>query len=484
MPPGCQSRRRAAGRGHGIMTGDKTVLVVGGGPAGSTAAALIARAGYRVRLFEREAFPRYHIGESLAPSCRAVLELSGAEPTVAGHGFQIKRGGLFRWGDEDWSVDWSKTFGQAVYSWQVERSDFDRLLLENARKQGVDVIEGATVKRVLFEGSRTTGIDWARPGETTTTATYGDFIVDASGRGGILSTRHFKNRAPHKVFRNVAIWGYWQGGETLPGTPEGGINAISSPDGWYWVIPLGGETFSVGFVTHRDNFLARRPAYATLDEMLLAFVEESSTVRALVGTGKFEPPVRVEQDYSYAADRFCGPGHVLLGDAACFLDPLLSTGTHLAMYSALLGAAAITATLDGTVSEEEALEFFEHRYRHSYHRFLKLVSLMYQQYRGKETYFWLAQRLVQDGVRYHVPFGPFTKIISGLSDLQDAGYSPSWAAMKRSPASDVGTDAQRHNPAGHPDGTAIAAVHDPGTRLRLLTRPRIGLERIIPGNAA
>jgi hypothetical protein len=257
--------------------------------------------------------------------------------------------------------------------------------------------------------------------------------------------------------------------------------ALRSPDGWYWVIPLAGDVCSIGFVTHCEHFQARRPRYASLEDLLLAFVAESATVTDLTVGARFQPPVRVEQDYSYVAGRFAGPGHAIIGDAACFLDPLLSTGTHLAMYSALLAAAAITATLDGTVPESQALAFFEGRYRHAYQRFLKVVSLMYEQYQGKETYFWLAQRLVADGHRYRMPVGPFARIISGLSDLNDAGYNPSWAAMKRTPPTAVrtaagGTAVGADRPSEH--GVTITAITDAGTGLRLVTSPRIGLEPV------
>jgi Tryptophan halogenase len=159
---------------------------------------------------------------------------------------------------------------------------------------------------------------------------------------------------------------------------------------------------------------------------------------------------------------------MMIGDAACFLDPLLSTGTHPAMFSALIGAAVITAALDGAVSEQEALSFFERQYRRAYPRLLKLVSLMYQQYQGKETYFWLAQRLVRDGVRYRLPIGPFSRIISGLSDLQDAGYSPGWVSLNHKTAVAEGGSG----------GPVVRGLQDSGTGLRLVTAPRIGLERL------
>jgi flavin-dependent dehydrogenase len=452
------------------MSQNDDVLVIGGGPAGSTAAALLARAGWRVRLFERDTFPRYHIGESLAPSCRTVLNLSGALDLVEGYGFQIKRGGFLRWGHEDWAVDWSAQFGADVYSWQVERSRFDELLLRNARDQGVTVTDGTAVKKVVFDGDRPVAVDWARRDGARGRAAA-DFIIDASGRAGVMSVGHHRDRIAHDVFRNVAIWGYWRGARTLPETPEGGLNSISSPHGWYWVIPLGDDLFSVGFVSHRDLFRDRRLRYATHEDMLLDLVAESHTVAALLADARFEPPVRIEQDYSYTAAKFCGPGHVIIGDAACFLDPLLSTGTHLAMYSALLGAACVTSILRGDVSERRALEFFHQHYRRSYERFLSLVSLMYQQYRGKETYFWHAQRLAREGPRRQLPQWAFTKIISGLSDLQDAGYQP--VVDDGSPG---GIDLPTQPP-GRRDRLSLPpdAIQDVTSGLRVVVTPRLGL---------
>jgi flavin-dependent dehydrogenase len=465
----------------------RTVVVVGGGPGGSTAAALLARNGVDVLLLERETFPRYHIGESLAASCRIIMNLSGALPNVESGGFPVKRGALLRWGnEEDWTINWSELFGPEVSSWQVERDDFDQILLRNAEKQGAEVIEDATVKKVLFEGERAVGVEWVHNGSPTDIRTTRcDFVIDASGRAGILTRQHFRNRVPHDIFRNVAIWGYWDGGTRLPGTPEGGINVVSSQDGWYWVIPLRNDQTSVGFVTHQDNFLRRRKSFATTEDMLHALVEESPTVHELVKDARYYAPVRVEQDFSYVSEKFSGPGYFIAGDAACFLDPLLSTGVHLAMYSALLGSAAIMSIREKDVTEEQALAFYESLYHHAYKRLLVLVSGVYEQYKGKKTYFWLAQRLTADDSEptasrpLNTAFGGLT---SGLSDLSDAKDNLGWSARKALAEEAEIAKRRADEQAGSGVKRGISAfrlepsdLYDAATGLHLITAPRLGL---------
>jgi flavin-dependent dehydrogenase len=459
----------------------KQVLVVGGGPGGSTAATLLARAGQEVTLLEREHFPRYHIGESVAPSCRAIMEFTGVREKVEARGYPVKRGVLLRWGAEaDWAVNWRESFGEDIRSWQVDRGDFDQVLLEHAADQGVRVVQGANVRKVRFDGDRAVAADWV-DGDGAAHTTGFDTLVDASGRTGLVSARTLGNRRPHDVFRNVAIWAYYRGGSLLPGTPPGGIDVISSPDGWYWVIPLKDDLYSVGFVTHQTLFRQRRGGYPSVRALYDAYIGESETVRGLVAGGTFEGPVRVEQDYSYVADSFCGPGHYSVGDAACFLDPLLSTGVHLAMYSGLLSAASTVAAASGQVSDLEARGFYEALYRNAYTRLFALVSGMYRKYQGRRGYFWLAQQLLR--TEQYKPDSAFGAIVAGLSDLDDATTAHATAPMfgvgdaASQAAERAGTGATPARTTTAPMRMDANDLYDAASGLYLVTAPTLGIRR-------
>nr|ACL80143.1 halogenase [Catenuloplanes nepalensis JCM 9536] len=477
-----------------------TVLVIGGGPAESTAAALLARAGLSVTLLEKETFPRYHIGESIASSCRTIVDFVGALDEIDARGYTEKNGVLLRWGKEDWAIDWTEIFGPGVRSWQVDRDDFDHVLLTHAAKQGATVIEGAEVKRVLFDGDRAVGAEWAEPrtGERRT-GTF-DFVVDASGRAGLIPARHFKHRRTNETFKNVAIWGYWDGGSLLPSSPQGGINVIGAPDGWYWVIPLRDNRFSVGFVCHQTRFLERRKGHESLEAMLAALVEESPTVRGLMANGTYQPGVRVEQDFSYVSDSFCGPGYFAAGDSACFPGPAAVDRACTWRSTAACsrprrswadhqrgrhrGTGLAGSTRRSTATRSSGCSPWS-------------AAVLPAARPARPTYFALADWLVgeHDEAEYERVDGAkaFAQLIAGLADVGDAMAGRN--VPPQMPASDEGNSvgqlfvaaeqARRMAEAGVPKAPVSEALNkvdglelfDPETGLYLMTNPRLGIGR-------
>jgi len=398
------------------------VLVLGGGPAGATAAAFLARDGIAVTLLERDVFPRYHIGESLLPSCLEIADLIGARHQIEAAGFQQKPGAYLEWGAEKWSLDFGELRGRHTYSFQVERSAFDHLLLRHAAAVGASVHEGIEVRSLDFDpAGRPCRARWVRVADAAAAGEIAfDYLIDASGRHGLMSQRYLRNRKFHRVFQNVAFWGYWTGAVCREAAYRDGAIAIASiPDGWLWSIPFSDGRASIGAVVHKSTFRAQRET-ASVAEVYRDTIAACPLMARICAPATLESEVKVEGDYSYAAESFCGPGYFLCGDAACFLDPLLSTGVHLAMLSAMLSAASIASLLRGEVSEEAALAFFEQSYRQSYLRFLVFVSAFYDQGRGRDSYFTEAQRLSHFDVPGEGVRQAFLNLVSGLEDLSEA----------------------------------------------------------------
>jgi flavin-dependent dehydrogenase len=451
------------------------VLVIGGGPAGSTAAGLLSREGFEVVLLERDHFPRYHIGESILPSCRPIFEQLGVLEKVAAHGFVPKGGASFFWGPEEWEVRFSG-LGSAPNAWQVVRSEFDKLLLDHARDLGVTVCEGTGVREVEFVDGRAVAARWQDDGGRGGRIAF-DWLVDASGRAGVLANQQFKSRRLHEVFKNVAAWTYWTGVEEQAKGPAGAIAVHSVPSGWFWAIPLHDGTHSIGLVTGRDRFNARRAELGSVQAVYREAMRSCPALLDRLDGARQVTGMKVEQDYSYTSDRLAGPGYLISGDAALFLDPLLSTGVHLATYSALLGAASIGSILRGETTEEEALEFYRTVYRHAYERLLVLVSVFYDSYRGKDHHFFNAQRLSHDARGELNLQAAFDRIITGIEDLDDAQE-----AYARVRAHLTGADSGDPNPLAnlnreHEMRQAPVVPGNAVGGLYLVTTPRLGLRR-------
>ncbi|KAI0790174.1 hypothetical protein BC629DRAFT_1440019 [Irpex lacteus] len=240
------------------------ILVVGGGPAGSYAAAVLAREGFSVVLLEASRFPRYHIGESLLPSIRAFLQFIDAEETIRAHGFTVKPGAAVKLNQykREGYTDFV-TLGHESGAWNVVRSEFDDLLLRHAAKCGVTVFQETKVTEIQFSGSRPISATWNRINSEQGHISF-DYLLDASGRNGIMSVKYLKSRCFSQSLKNVAHWGYWEGTKKyMPGTTRENavwIEALNDESGWVWFIPLHDGSTSVGVVMDKDSQRKRRNA--------------------------------------------------------------------------------------------------------------------------------------------------------------------------------------------------------------------------------
>ncbi|MFF8731643.1 tryptophan 7-halogenase [Streptomyces sp. NPDC015171] len=384
------------------MTSDYDLVVVGGGPAGSTAATAVALRGHRVLLLERDTFPRYQIGESLLPATvHGLCRLLGVADEVARAGFTLKRGGTMRWGrdPEPWRFSFSTTPrlpDPTATAFQVERSRFDEILLRNAQRAGAEVREGSPVRRVLAEGGRVRGVEYTGPDGAARTA-HARFVIDASGNTSRLHGEVGGSRVYSDFFRNLAVFGYFAGGRRLPGPDSGNIICAAFDAGWLWYIPLREDLTSVGAVIAPEHYAAVQadPRGAWRD-MIRACPDID---RLLTGVpAATEPPydrVRVRKDYSYWKQSLWRPGMALVGDAACFVDPVLSSGVHLATYGALLAARAVNSALDGSLPEERGFAGFEARYRREYGVFYDFLVAFYDMERNEDSYFWSAKKVTR-----------------------------------------------------------------------------------------
>ena len=387
------------------------VVVIGGGPGGTTAATMLARQGARVLLLERERFPRDHIGESLLPASMPVLEELGVMPALQGAGFLPKWGATMVWGKEraPWSWYFKETNQKYPHSYQVWRPQFDQLLLENSRSAGVDVREGHRVVEVLMEGGSAAGVTYLAEDGSRHTARAG-FVVDASGQGGLLSQK-LGLRRWDSFFRNLAAYGYFEGARRIPPPDETNIFIESYAHGWFWTIPLHTGWTSVGAVVDSaksQDAIRRRGAHSFLMEQLAQAPQTARMLRdARLAAGPF-----VIKDWSYVCEGLVGDGYILAGDAACFVDPLFSSGVHLALMAGVLAAAYVTTALKDANMREPAGVEYEALYLKEYNQFREMARLFYSSNLVADSYFWEARRLLNGSGGYS-PRHTFIRAVAG-----------------------------------------------------------------------
>lgn len=411
------------------------VVVIGGGPAGASSAALLAQRGHRVLLLEREKFPRYHIGESLLTGCLPVIDQLGLTQRLDEAGFVKKYGSTLFWGKtkEPWDFRFSDArthdfrFNDASkydYAYQVRRAEFDALLLDRARECGVTVVEEAVVQEVQFAGNHVTGLSY-RTGAGDVVQVAGRMVLDASGQSRTIA-RQLDLVEWHDDLRNVATWGYFKGCDYLDGRKAGDTVTENRRDGWLWFIPVQDDTVSVGYVTPVDK-LAADPR--SLDAIFDAERRGSSGVGVLTRDAVQIGKSRTIRDWSYCSTTFHGPGWALVGDAAAFVDPLLSTGVTLAMRAASWVAESVDEALREPGKAEEAMARYDHNYRTFFDQVLTFIRFFHNSWRTKVDYWEGAQQVV-DPQRYNPPKADFAVLLSGLFGAQPDAAAEADAVRK------------------------------------------------------
>jgi flavin-dependent dehydrogenase len=331
------------------------VLVIGGGPAGSTISALLAQRGHNVVVIEKARHPRFHIGESLLPHNLPLFERLGVA-------HEIESIGMPKYGAEfvsprherpvmfDFAEGWDKKFSSA---YQVRRSEFDEILFRNAARCGARTIESCRVKDVRFKGfgAQVT----ARHDDGREEVWLTRFVVDASGRDTFLASRFGIKRRSAK-HNSAALFGHFSGAVRLPGRAEGNISVFWFDHGWLWFIPLSDGATSVGAVCWPYYMRSRKTG---VERFFLDTIALCPPLAERLRDARLVSPVTATGNYSYSTSRAGGEHYIMLGDAYAFIDPVFSTGVYLAMHSAFVGAQTVETCLQQPELASSAVRHYE-----------------------------------------------------------------------------------------------------------------------------
>ena len=332
------------------------VLVVGGGPAGATIATLLAERGRSVVLIDKDRHPRFHIGESLLPLNLPLLDRLDVREA-------IEHNAIHKYGVEfvstyhgksityDFARAWDKRF---PYAFQVRRSSFDHLLLQNAASKGAEIVEGWRVIDVDFSGGTGARIT-ARSEDGSVRSWQAAFLVDASGRDTLLAQRlGFKMR--NRRNDTAAIFGHFTGARRLPGKAEGNISIVWFDRGWFWFIPLADGATSIGAVCPSHVFKTR---LTDLTSFFMNLITSCPEIADRLKNAELTTPVTATGNYSYNATQTSGKNFILVGDACAFIDPVFSAGVYLAMMTAFMAADAVETCVDTPERAPAALKAYD-----------------------------------------------------------------------------------------------------------------------------
>jgi flavin-dependent dehydrogenase len=355
-------------------TYDFDFAVAGGGPAGCAAAITLARRGHSVVLFERETFPRFHIGESLLATANDHFAALGVAEKIAAAGFPEKWGArlLTHDGQSGRGVNFAEVREvRRPQTYQVPRAEFDRILMDRAREVGVDVREGIRVTGCEFAPDAAT-LDYANG---TAGRVRVHAMVDATGRNGLLA-RKFNLRTDEPLLANIAIYSHYRNVPRIPDGCPNDIRIVARNDsGWFWLIPISAELMSVGVVLPRTLFL--QMPEGSPEERLERALADTPVVAELMRDAKREWPVRVEKDFSYSASAYAGDRWILAGDAGSFLDPVFSTGVSIAMESGIEAATELDRARKRNDLSARSFAAFSRRQRKRFRIFRRFVIGFY-----------------------------------------------------------------------------------------------------------
>ncbi len=346
------------------------VAIIGGGPAGSTAATLLARAGRRVIVFEREKFPRFHIGESLLPFSMKAFARMDLLPKFERAGFLKKYGGEFfsACGDKGIKFYFKDAYrSKTDHSYQVTRSDFDKLLLDHAAENGAEVREQTEVTKIEFANEH---VHLATTNGTNVRARY---VIDASGRNSVLGNQ-FNIKKTYEHLKKLSIFAHYAGvwrEEGIDGTLTTLVRGI---DRWFWIIPLTPERTSIGVVLDGETF---RNSKLMPKDFLDRAIAEQPVIMKRMHDAQRVSDVHVAADFSYRGTTLYGDRWLLAGDAAGFIDPIFSSGVFLAVFSGELAADALHEVLDRPSKAARLFFHYEKQVNRAMDVYLRFVNAWY-----------------------------------------------------------------------------------------------------------